>query len=499
MRRPTTRINSISFGPLAVIATVRARAVTWAVACSIAAVLLGAGASATSAAPAGIDLFETDPESTIFRFIDAQTIPADFFAPGSQPFTGTVHLGGRQIGTHQDHDVGDADTIVRRTRDANLVPPFPATDTVPIEIVALNLQSVEPITVQVGTETQRWNVDASLSTSNPSQGQMTIVKTHDNGGTFSSQLVVMPIFTFTRVGDGAQKVLDLGEQAKLFPTMAGALTLQADNVPWRTGCTAPALAVTGLNDQFCPGLTTDGRKQLTLETALLAQHGIYPAQPRLEHFKCFKTLQAGRRFRPRSVQLTDQFGQRTTKVVRPIDICNPVRKEREAFLNKTDHLKCYQIAGGKFDQRNVAIRNQFGQTRLQVLKPKTLCLPSTKQIVRQIRKRPKLPTLAPLIDHFQCYAVKPADKFAVRKVHLTDQFGREYVRVFKLEQLCNPVQKNDTQIRHPVQHLVCYRIKDVRRQRFRQWLLQVNNQFGVELLLAIRPRSLCVPSLKLKV
>lgn len=446
---------------------------------------------AALAVTAGFDLFETDPQQTSFQFTDQFAIPAGFFDPGSNPFTGQVNFGGGQIGTFQGKDVGDADTIVQRTQAANVVPPFPSHATVPIEIVALNLVSVQPITVQVGGTTQTWDVSVQLSPTRPSQGGIDITKTGDQGGTFSSQLQVIPLFTFTRIPDGAKRTLDLG--APTFPPAAlNALFLQTTNAPWRAGCVLPALAVSGLNDGFCPGLTTDGHKQLTLHKALRVQHGTYPAQPRLEHFKCYD-IKAITRHRKRKVQLTDQFGAATASVTKPRDLCNPAQKNNESFQNRTDHLKCYAIRSSGFQQRTVHVRNQFGPDTLNVVKPERLCLPSAKQSIR--KRRQPLPTFQ--TDHFKCYKVKAQAKFTSRKVQLKDQFHIENVNVAKPLRLCNPVQKNSTPIQHPVRHLVCYQIKDVRKRRFRQRIVLVRNQFGTEIVRATKPRTLCVPSLKI--
>lgn len=438
----------------------------------------------------GFDLFETDPQSTNFQFSDEFAIPAGFFDPGSAPFSGQVNFGGSPAGRFQGKDTGDADTIVQRMQGANVVPPFPSTDTIPIEIVALNLQSVAPIRVQVGNTTQLWDVDVHLSPARPSQGQITITKTSDQGGTFSSQLLVVPLFTFTRIPDGMQRALDLGSATP--PTALNALSLQATNAPWRSGCALPALGVPGLNDGFCPGLTSNGRKQLTLEQALRAQHGVYPAQPRLEHFKCYD-VKARRKFRARRVQLTDEFGAAAATVVKPLDLCNPVQKNKESLQNRTDHLKCYAIRSSQFKRRTVRVRNQFGPDTLNVVKPKTLCLPSSKRLVRKKRR----PTPAFQIDHFKCYSVKPQAKFKTQKVKLSDQFHVERAKVVRPVLLCNPAQKNSTPVQHPVRHLVCYRIKDVGKRRFRPRIVRVQNQFGTEIVRATKPRTLCVPSLKI--
>jgi hypothetical protein len=115
-------------------------------------------------------------------------IPADFFDPGSEPFDGVIRLGGA---------TGGGDTVVRRM--APMVLDFPGQEAlVPIQLVQLNLVSCQPITVRTGTELGQWNVAVNLSADPPAPGQMTVRKTHPNGGTFESNFPVKPVFTFTR-------------------------------------------------------------------------------------------------------------------------------------------------------------------------------------------------------------------------------------------------------------------------------------------------------------
>lgn len=426
----------------------------------------------------GFDLFETDPQATAFNF---PPFPPGFFGPGSDPFMGEVNFTGVPLKVFGGHNVGDTDTVVQRLDVAT--PP----DTIPIEIVALNLVSVQPITVTYngGQNPERWDVNASLSPTQSMQGQMTIQSTSPNGGTFDSQLPVFPLFTFTRLSDGQTRQLDAGF---LPPPQA---TFQANAVPWRVGCVLPALSVPGLNDGFCPGLTPEGQKQRTVENAALARHGVYPAQPAPEHFKCYKVKPSG--FKDRQVTLTDQFGTRTAKVATRKELCNPVRKFQELFQNKQAHLVCY-TAPGVEPQRVVVVRNQFGSQQLVVRGSQRLCVPSEKRKPNKQFKPIQVP-----IDHDQCYAVEaqsPLERFGpLGKVRLKDQFGKEKVKVGSPKWLCAPVQKNAEGIQHPVNHLVCYAIRDEPKDI----AVQIRNQFEKANLIVGRPRLLCVPSAKLAV
>jgi hypothetical protein len=124
----------------------------------------------------------------------ATPIPADFFEPGSDPFDDQVFFAGSGTGPC-------GDMLVERKAPLSLPDPLPSGDTVDIEIVALSLRSVDPITVTYngGLDPGEWDVDVELSVNPQTTGSMTVTRTHDNGGVFDSVLPVVPKFTFTRV------------------------------------------------------------------------------------------------------------------------------------------------------------------------------------------------------------------------------------------------------------------------------------------------------------
>jgi len=141
----------------------------------------------------------TDYWSTISGQFDFwnNPIPADFFGPGSAPFIGPVQLGGNPFNFGS---FGDADTLVERLDEVD-PPPSPAETTVDIEILELNLKSIAPIEVQVGTSSTFWDVEVELDPTPVPPGELSITKTDANGGTFHTQFHVQPLFTFTKVGN----------------------------------------------------------------------------------------------------------------------------------------------------------------------------------------------------------------------------------------------------------------------------------------------------------
>jgi hypothetical protein len=136
----------------------------------------------------GIDLHATPSGGSSFLDFGGTPIPPGFFDPGSDPFTGRVPLLGAPIAPG---NYGPTDTIVERKRHA--FPPPGGSDTVPIEIVALNLYCAQNISVTYGgSNTQKWYFQVCLSSLVPqSTGSLTIARDRcPDGGSFESYLPV---------------------------------------------------------------------------------------------------------------------------------------------------------------------------------------------------------------------------------------------------------------------------------------------------------------------
>ena len=271
--------------------------------------LIAAGLVSTVGAPplrsqdvlAGIDLWTTPGGGTSYQDFSATPIPAGFFDPGSDPFNGTIVFVGNPLPNLGGPMIFPADTVVRRRADAVLPGPG-SQDTVPIEIVALNLVSVQPITVTYtgGMNPELWDVRACLSAVNSQpQGMMTIHQNHPNGGTFDSQLPVLPRLVFVRQSDMAMRTADpvppillAGTNARwvynpnpalqVVRVMPGAITdgnCDGAPDPPLPPTTNFAAGVWSRGDE-CPFTPTAPQvKRLTQEQAMLAAHGVIIAQP----------------------------------------------------------------------------------------------------------------------------------------------------------------------------------------------------------------------------
>jgi hypothetical protein len=144
--------------------------------------LIGSTAVANAPINPGFDLLSTPP----FPLLLGPTGP-------------TAIMTGDPIGP------GNTDTIVQRFTPG---PPPGQSATIPIELVALSLQSVQPVLIDLGMGPQPYDLHIGLQSGNPSQGQMTI--NHDGllgGGTFDSEFVVNSLLTFSPTGGGADVIV----------------------------------------------------------------------------------------------------------------------------------------------------------------------------------------------------------------------------------------------------------------------------------------------------
>ncbi len=171
-------------------------------------------------APAGDDCWSTqcgNGTSIEFGSPEIPAIPADFFGPGSDPFTGVVELGG---------NTGFADTVISRLSDMCFDGPLPASATTPIEMVQLDLIGCQPITVTYngGTSSESWTVRVFLNGQQP-QGLLTATKENPLGGTFDSNILVRPAFEFIGPNGPPGQILT-------FPPPDDTLTLSSTGLPW---------------------------------------------------------------------------------------------------------------------------------------------------------------------------------------------------------------------------------------------------------------------------
>jgi len=227
---------------------------------------------------AGYDIFRTTGAGKDF----SQTpIPGNFFDPGSSAFSGVMVLGGLPITNFMGIPLpspspttpeNQVDTIIHRMGNASLAG-IGSDATIPVQMVALSLQSVAPIEIvnSFGV-TEFW--DVVINAPNNPIDLMTIHQNSINGGTYDALIPVDGIFTFTRQSDNAVRVLDAA--AAGLPT----LIFEIDNAPWLESAVIPppsdnflVTSIPGLTTNFIPGYSENtGRVNICGVNSNFAKH-----------------------------------------------------------------------------------------------------------------------------------------------------------------------------------------------------------------------------------
>jgi hypothetical protein len=239
----------------------------------------------------------------------------------------------------------------------------------------------------------------------------------------------------------------------------------------------------------------------------------------LDHFKCYTAAVAKAAkgqppiptFTPHQVTLEDQFETKLTNVLRPLAVCAPADKNDEGVIDSNTHLEAYQIADNKtpvqprfVPQRNT-VSNQLGTLVINSTKVDRLLVPTSKAL----GVVPPSPPDPENVDHYKCYTITvakapkgqpPFPTFTPITVTVEDQFGTRVVTLTRPIRLCNPVEKNNEEIKNPDNHLMCYSAviaKTVPPQPlFPKTRVALANQFGTEVLDLTVQADVCVPSVK---
>jgi len=238
-------------------------------------------------------------------------------------------------------------------------------------------------------------------------------------------------------------------------------------------------------------------------------------QPKgLDHFLCYaaSTDPAGPQFQPpKPIRLVNQFapnGFRAKVSPVPNGHCNPAEKVVMTaagpvvtpITHPKAHLLCFPITAPVQPTNVVAVRNQFGRSKMVVGQPDSLCLPTWKNL-----KKPPPTAQPPGLDHFTCYPVDYAPGAKPfqppNDVRVKDQFTPAsaeplQVQVGAPRQLCVPTTKiipgAEFPPQHPDAHLLCF---DVTQTPI---MSPVNdqNQFGAAPVNITATKFLCLPTFK---
>lgn len=100
-----------------------------------------------------------------------------------------------------------------------------------------------------------------------------------------------------------------------------------------------------------------------------------------DHLQCYDVNELDSLGRQR-VSLEDQFGFAPNVTARRArQLCAPASKNGEGIFDSDTHYVCYDIAPKDSADVEVVVSNQFGEQALRVRRNKTLCVPSTKEVI----------------------------------------------------------------------------------------------------------------------
>ena len=201
-----------------------------------------------------------------------------------------------------------------------------------------------------------------------------------------------------------------------------------------------------------------------------------------------------------SLNLIDQLGAMNVQPTRTLGLCAPADLDGSDPSAPThpNHLQRYRVT--PLDKKPLAQRlpvrrqivNRFGTLMVSLTWPQRLLVPSAKGLAALPD-----PPVAPLLDHFICYAVrrpKGEPRFVpIHDVAVTDQFGTASLTLRQPTRLCLATDKNGEVPSAPqrLTSLLCYRI---RRSRVLPGRVFVANQLGRSSIYPLYRDELCVPS-----
>jgi hypothetical protein len=169
-----------------------------------------------------------------------------------------------------------------------------------------------------------------------------------------------------------------------------------------------------------------------------------------DHYVCYLAADVtpGGPQNPPPMNIQDQFQPNAAYNPAPADrLCAPAQKNTEPVQDPQTHLKRYPITGPAFTPKTVVVTNQFGQFVIRVTGPRFLLVPSRKSLTAA---PPGPNPNAPGFEHYKCYTFNKAPR-------VTDQFQSVTILAIAWS-LCNPASRNGSAIKNPQRHLLCYAV-----------------------------------------
>lgn len=216
-----------------------------------------------------------------------------------------------------------------------------------------------------------------------------------------------------------------------------------------------------------------------------------PSRAQVDRYLCYSATSAAP-FPPDTRTLTDALAPATTFALRRVvGLCNPA-DTGTGMLHPNDHEVAYRVRAAKgsppFGKRTATVLDELGAHALQVQRPDSLLVPSSK-----VLGSGGAPPFAGTIRHYTCYRARQSGFVPPGAgVGVGDQFRNATYQIRRPVKLCMPADKNGEDPSAPADPgvLVCYRL---RGPKFSRTAVSTNNQIRPESLDVLRARELCVP------
>ena len=224
------------------------------------------------------------------------------------------------------------------------------------------------------------------------------------------------------------------------------------------------------------------------------------AQLGLDAFLCYKAkpTKGSAAFAPSTVQLEDELGSRSARVVKPRALCNPADRAGGGIADPDSHLASFGIQPDPKPAKltGIGVENVLGELTVDITKLDRLLVPAAMS-----EGGPVAPLASTEVGHFACYKAKVA-KGTPRlpkgtQVSLADAFGAaRTLDVKKPTRVCLGTDRDGGGIPRPGDALACYQAKPAKGQpkHAKRAGVHVNHAFGPAQLDTVKEEELCLPS-----
>ena len=148
------------------------------------------------------------------------------------------------------------------------------------------------------------------------------------------------------------------------------------------------------------------------------------------HLSCARVhVPSGVRFAQSTLRLADRFGSSTLRLLRPVSYCTPSSTPGEPSTRPLDEFTCYRVRGGAAAAEQIELQDQFGTRTTKVLRPRSVCVPTRRGNADLVDAQRLL----------TCYQARDVEHPAgTEQIALTSELSSEQLTLHGASELCVP-------------------------------------------------------------